>query len=126
MAKKKKRKNGVRNVLLVLIAIMIAAIAVMVYLCVQLVSAPQQPQTSVPTETIPFATVPATEAPTVPPTTAPPEPEHVVSTATILSTGDLLMHGQLLGALFLCQPLYRCDDDIAQLILYQLHGGSPF
>ena len=79
MAKKKKRKNGVRNVLLVLIAIMIAAIAVMVYLCIRLVSAPQQPQTSVPTETIPFATVPATEAPTVPPTTAPPEPEHVVS-----------------------------------------------
>lgn len=31
-----------------------------------------------------------------PETTAPPEPEHVVSTATILSTGDLLMHGQLL------------------------------
>ena len=55
MAKKKKRKNGVRNVLLVLIAIMIAAIAVMVYLCIRLVSAPQQPQTSVPTETIPFA-----------------------------------------------------------------------
>ena len=96
MAKKKKRKNGVRNVLLVLIAIMIAAIAVMVYLCIRLVSAPQQPQTSVPTEPIPFATVPATEAPTVPPTTAPPEPEHVVSTATILSTGDLLMHGQLI------------------------------
>ena len=32
----------------------------------------------------------------MPETTVPPEPEHVVSTATILSTGDLLMHGQLI------------------------------
>ena len=38
-------------------------------------------------------TTEATEPPTTePPTTLPPEPEHVVSTATIGSVGDLLMH----------------------------------
>ena len=35
---------------------------------------------------------PTTEPPTEPPTTLPPEPEHVVSTATIGTVGDLLMH----------------------------------
>lgn len=38
-------------------------------------------------------TEPTTEPPTTePPTTLPPEPEHVVSTATIGTVGDLLMH----------------------------------
>ena len=45
-----------------------------------------------PTEPL-IATLPTTEPPTTePPTTLPPEPEHVVSTATIGTVGDLLMH----------------------------------
>lgn len=37
-------------------------------------------------------TEPTTEPPTEPPTTEPPVPEHVVTTATIGTVGDLLMH----------------------------------
>mgnify|MGYP004513198653 CR=1 FL=1 len=90
MSKKKKKGNGLRNALIVVIVLLIAAIGVLIWMCLDLVNAPQQEETT-PTQAV---TLP-TEA-TVPETTVPPEPEHVVSTATILSTGDLLMHGQLI------------------------------
>ena len=97
MSKRKRRGDGLRKVLIVLIVILIAAIGLLVWLCVQMATAPQEPVT-VPTETLTLPTEPLdTEPPTTePPTTLPPEPEHVVSTATILSTGDLLMHSQLI------------------------------
>ena len=97
MSKRKRRGDGLRKVLIVLIVILIAAIGLLVWLCVQMATAPQEGVT-VPTETVTLPTEPLdTEPPTTePPTTLPPEPEHVVSTATILSTGDLLMHSQLI------------------------------
>ena len=97
MSKRKRRGDGLRKVLIALIVILIAAIGLLVWLCVQMATAPQESVT-VPTETVTLPTVPLdTEPPTTePPTTQPPEPEHVVSTATILSTGDLLMHSQLI------------------------------
>ena len=99
MSKKKRRGDGLRKVLIALIVILIAAISLLVYLCVQLATQTQEPQT-VPTEPTVLPTqAETTEPPTTePPTTAPPEPEHVVSTATILSTGDLLMHSGLINA----------------------------
>ena len=99
MSKRKKRGDGLRKVLIALIIILIAAIGLLVWLCVQLATAPQGPLPA-PTESIPLPTQAETTPPptTQPPTTAPPEPEHVVSTATILSTGDLLMHGGLINA----------------------------
>lgn len=99
MSKRKKRGDGLRKVLIALIVILIAAISLLVWLCVQLATAPQEPLPA-PTESIPLPTQAETTQPptTQPPTTAPPEPEHVVSTATILSTGDLLMHGGLINA----------------------------
>ena len=97
MSKRKRRGDGLRKVLIVLIVILIAAIGLLVWLCVQMATAPQEGVT-VPTEPVTLPTEPLdTEPPTTePPTTLPPEPEHVVSTATILSTGDLLMHSQLI------------------------------
>lgn len=97
MSKRKRRSDGLRKVLIALIVILIAAIGLLLWLCVQLATAPQEPLPA-PTETITLPTEPPTTQPptTEPPTTLPPEPEHVVSTATILSTGDLLMHGQLI------------------------------
>lgn len=97
MSKRKRRGDGLRKVLIVLIVILIAAIGLLVWLCVQMATAPQEGVT-VPTEPVTLPTEPLdTEPPTTePPTTQPPEPEHVVSTATILSTGDLLMHSQLI------------------------------
>ena len=99
MSKRKRRSDGLRKVLIALIVILVAAIGLLVWLCVQLATAPQEPVTT-PTETITLPTEPLyTEPPTTePPTTEPPEPEHVVSTATILSTGDLLMHSGLINA----------------------------
>lgn len=94
MSKKKKKGNGLRNALIVVIVLLIAAIGVLIWMCLDLVNAPQQEETT-PTQAVTLPTEPPTEA-TVPETTVPPEPEHVVSTATILSTGDLLMHGQLI------------------------------
>lgn len=94
MSKKKKKSNGLRNALIVVIVLLIAAIGVLIWMCLDLVNAPQQEETT-PTQAVTLPTEPPTEA-TVPETTVPPEPEHVVSTATILSTGDLLMHGQLI------------------------------
>lgn len=94
MSKKKKKGNGLRNALIVVIVLLIAAIGVLIWMCLDLVNAPQQEETT-PTQAVTLPTEPPTEA-TVPETTVPPEPKHVVSTATILSTGDLLMHGQLI------------------------------
>ena len=95
MSKKKKKGNGLRNALIVVIVLLIAAIGVLIWMCLDLVNAPQQQEETTPTQAVTLPTEPPTEA-TVPETTVPPEPEHVVSTATILSTGDLLMHGQLI------------------------------
>ncbi len=98
MSKRKRRGDGLRKVLIALIVILIIAIGALVWLCIDLATAPQEPTApaTVPTEPL-YTEPPTTEPPTTqPPTTLPPEPEHVVSTATILSTGDLLMHGQLI------------------------------
>ena len=95
MSRKKKKGGGLRSALIVLIAVLIAATGVMIWMCVRLATAPQDTQAPAIQETVAIPTVPPTEA-TVPEATVPKEPEHVVSTATILSIGDLLMHGQLI------------------------------
>ena len=95
MSRKKKKGGGLRSALIVLIAVLIAATGVMIWMCVRLATAPQDTQAPAIRETVAIPTVPPTEA-TIPETTVPKEPEHVVSTATILSIGDLLMHGQLI------------------------------
>ena len=95
MSRKKEKGGGLRSALIVLIAVLIAATGVMIWMCVRLATAPQDTQAPAIRETVAIPTVPPTEA-TVPETMVPKEPEHVVSTATILSIGDLLMHGQLI------------------------------
>ena len=95
MSRKKEKGGGLRSALIVLIAVLIAATGVMIWMCVRLATAPQDTQAPAIQETVAIPTVPPTEA-TVPETMVPKEPEHVVSTATILSIGDLLMHGQLI------------------------------
>lgn len=98
MSQNPKRGNTALIVVLtVLIALMIAATALLIYMSIDLVnkeadvtptqgSSMQLPQT---TETQPQQTEPET---TVPPTTEAPEVEQVVATATIGAMGDLLMH----------------------------------
>ena len=92
MSKKAPRRHtGAIVVMILLMLVFIAGTAFMIKLCLDI---PKQDVTvsTKPGCAIVLPTAPEqTEAPTE--TTAPPPvPEHVVSTATILSTGDLLMH----------------------------------
>ena len=98
MSNRKRQGDGLRNVLIALIVLLILSIGLLVFLCVKLATAPQEPQLAQPTQPVTLPTETTQPPTTEPPTTAPPEPEHVVSTATILSTGDLLMHGGLINA----------------------------
>ena len=98
MSNRKRRGDGLRNVLIALIVLLILSIGLLVFLCVKLATAPQEPQLDQPTQPVTLPTETTQPPTTEPPTTLPPEPEHVVSTATILSTGDLLMHGGLINA----------------------------
>ena len=98
MSNRKRRGDGLRNVLIALIVLLILSIGLLVFLCVKLATAPQEPQLALPTQPVTLPTETTQPPTTEPPTTLPPEPEHVVSTATILSTGDLLMHGGLINA----------------------------
>ena len=98
MSNRKRRGDGLRNVLIALIVLLILSIGLLVFLCVKLATAPQEPQVAQPTQSVTLPTETTQPPTTETPTTAPPEPEHVVSTATILSTGDLLMHGGLINA----------------------------
>ena len=98
MSNRKRRGDGLRNVLIALIVLLILSIGLLVFLCVKLATAPQEPQVAQPTQSVTQPTETTQPPTTETPTTAPPEPEHVVSTATILSTGDLLMHGGLINA----------------------------
>lgn len=115
MAKKPKQHRShtvAIVVLLTIIALLIAGTAGLIWMCVNMTDTPAVagnrnndlismifdrvgskapvPEATVPAETEPEA-VP-TETETEPPETTMPEPEHVVATATISSTGDVLMH----------------------------------
>lgn len=95
MSRNPKRGNTAVTVLLiVLILVMIAATALVIWLCIDLVNT--QTDATVPSSnvvTLPSGTIPSPTQTQPPETTLPePEPEHVVSTATISAQGDLLMH----------------------------------
>ena len=92
MSKKAPRRHtGAIVVMILLMLVFIAGTAFMIKLCLDIpgkdVSVSTRPGSTVVLPTAPEETEPPTE------TTEPePVPEHVVSTATILSTGDILMH----------------------------------
>ena len=88
-----RRGSAVVGILVALILVLLVADTAVIALCLNLpsasVSQPADEPTVPVTEPEELPTL-ATET-TAPPTTM-PEPEHVVSTATIVSTGDILMH----------------------------------
>lgn len=100
MSNKPHRSHiGLIVILTILILVMIAATAFVIWLCIDMVH--QKPPVSVTEDVSIVLTAPTeqnddeppTTAETLPPeTTLPPEPETVVATATISSQGDLLMH----------------------------------
>lgn len=101
MSRNPKRSNtGVIAVLILLIVVMIAATALLIWLSFDLVNKDPAPSLNQnPSVTLPDVTrPPETEPTTEPPETTLPEPEHVVSTATVGAMGDLLMHKPIFGS----------------------------
>lgn len=95
--KKRKKKRAARSantILRVLIALLILSTGVLIWLCVNITSMnTSRPQASTaPTASPTEMTTEPEPTETDPPETEPPEPEHVVATATIGATGDILMH----------------------------------
>lgn len=129
MARDPKRFGTVGTILsTLLIVLLIAAIALVVWMCIDLASAPaDQPQMEAPVslpgvqQEVETTAAPTTQA-TEPPTTAPPpEPEHVVTTASISIQGDLLMH----------EPVFRtCNTgngyDFSSIFLYMKEYTDRF
>lgn len=115
---RKPRRFGLISVLSVLIVILIAAIGVMLYLCVDLAQQPMAPPESSIEQTVQLPTPPTTLPPPPPPTTL-PEPEHVVSTATVSVQGDMLMHKPIFapgsavqqGGVYDFSPVFRYIRD---------------
>ncbi|MGM9660920.1 MAG: CapA family protein [Faecousia sp.] len=98
MSQNPKRSNtAVIAVLTVIILLMIAATAFLIYLSIDLVNKePEQKPSQSSSLTLPqtpsTAPAPTETETTAPPTTEAPEVEQVIATATIGSQGDLLMH----------------------------------
>ena len=91
-SKKAPRQNtGIIIVLVLLMLIFIAGSALMIKLSLDLATADVTIRSD-SGEIITLPTAPEAETTEAPPETTVPVPEHVVSTATIVSTGDILMH----------------------------------
>ena len=87
-----KKHTGTMVVLILLILAMIAATGYMIKLCIEIVDQEVSPSTHGGSSVLTPPTAPQPEETEEPTETTMPEPEHVVSTATITSTGDVLMH----------------------------------
>ena len=91
MSRNHKNHTGLKIFLILLILCMIAATAFIIKLCIGITGQQVQVKPSETISLVPSATTEPTET-EAPTETTMPEPEHVVSTATIGSMGDLLMH----------------------------------
>ena len=98
MSRKPKNHTGLKVVLSLLILVMIAATGLMIRKCLELTGLEYNTpgESMVLPQDMEERAEETTEAPTE---TTMPEPEHVVSTASIGSMGDLLMHIQLFSGL---------------------------
>ncbi|MBQ6719797.1 MAG: CapA family protein [Oscillospiraceae bacterium] len=86
-----RRNTGVILVLILMMLIFIAGSALMIKLSLDLATEDVVIRSEGSSD-ITLPTAPEVETTEAPPETTVPVPEHVVSTATILSTGDILMH----------------------------------
>lgn len=79
-------------------AMIILLLAVLACAAVWFLKQDRAPEETLPTAGTTEAPTQPSETETLPPETTMPEPEHVVSTATISATGDILMHKPLITA----------------------------
>ena len=144
MSRNPKRVSGLTTAIITLLILaMIAATVFVIWLCIDMVNTePDQATTQETSVALPTAATSATTAPTettVPPTTEPePVPEHVVSTATISSQGDLLMHKPVFdtcrqsdgsydfSSIFRYVADYTASYDYALANLETTFGGDDF
>lgn len=93
MSKRKNGSGGTNALFIILIALLIASSGFMFWLCLNMPNTAPKPRPQAPAAAATEPEETQTEpTETEPPTTEPPEPEHVVTTATIGATGDVLMH----------------------------------
>ena len=92
--KSPRNHTGLKIVLILLILAMIAATGYLIKLCIDIAGMEARPSNNKPGTSLfdPVTDSTEPEETEAPPETTMPEPEHVVSTATIASTGDVLMH----------------------------------
>ena len=97
-----KRGGGAITALLVIILlILIGLCGLMIYMCTTVVNQGNVPGTARPSpseepqQQLQQESLPPETTETLPPETTMPDPEHVVSTATVAVTGDLLMHAPI-------------------------------
>lgn len=101
------KKKGHGGIVVVIVLLLIAAVAAWRFLP-SLMGQTPPPATTPTVPTAPTQTVPPTTE-TEPPETTMPEPEHVVATATVSSTGDLLMHKPIITAAAQGDGTYNFD-----------------
>ena len=112
------RHTGAIVVLIILILAMIAATGYMIKLCIDVAYREAKPTTSSGENLfVPEANTDPTET-EAPPETTMPEPEHVVSTATIASTGDVLMHMPIVNSGLQADGSYNFDYIFKHLAEY--------
>ena len=120
MSRKKSNHTGLKVVLILLILALIAATVYVVKLCMDLVSMEADPDRAHSVIQLPQAGETGDETTEVPTETTEPEPvpEHVVSTATIGATGDLLMHMPIVDSCLQKDGTYNFDPIFQYLTEY--------
>lgn len=90
-----KKRGGAAPLLIAVLLLLLAAV---VFVAGWLLPRLQKPEETVPSASPTDASTLPTTEPTLPPETTAPEPEHIVSTATVSATGDILMHKPIITA----------------------------
>lgn len=117
MAKRNTGKTIAKIILILIIMMLIAATAYVVKLCLELPGLEVDEAVTVPSLVLPGQREEEPEEQTEPEQTE-PQPEHVVSTATIGSQGDLLIHGGIIRSCGLPQGGYDFESNFRYMAEY--------
>ena len=120
----KQGSAAVTALLVIILLILMGLCGLMIYLCTTVVdrgntAAPKPQRPGVEQMQEKPVTAPPTEpTETEPPETTMPEPEHVVSTATVSVTGDLLMHAPLYQSQYNAECYHGGEYDFSSIFKY--------
>ena len=117
----KQGSGAVTALLVVILLILMGLTGLMIYLCTTVVHqnpAPQAQMHQSQEQPAEQQTIPPEPAETEPPETTMPDPEHVVSTATVAVTGDLLMHAPLYQGNYSAECYNGGEYDFSSIFKY--------